>query len=196
MILFCGTSNRGKMREFQSAAPDFEIRSIEAPAPEEHGANFEENARIKARYYASRRSGWVFADDSGLEVDGLGGAPGVHSARFAGAHATDELNNRRLLERLQGVMNRTARFVCVIALARDGEVVTTFHGVVEGRILDGPRGSRGFRYDPLFFYEPFGCTFGEAADDQKRQVSHRAQALEKMLQFLRDDCRQDRSPAC
>ena len=189
MIVFCGTSNRGKLREFQMAAPDFEIRAVSAPAPDEHGATFEENARIKALYYGSRADGWVFADDSGLEVDGLGGAPGVHSARFAGADATDEANNALLLERLSAVENRAenraARFVCVIALVRNGELVRTFRGVVEGRILDAPRGSHGFGYDPLFLYEPFGCTFGEAGDERKMLVSHRAQALGEMFGYLR-----------
>lgn len=185
MILYCGTSNRGKLREFQLAAPDFEIRPVDAPPPEEHGATFEETARAKAAYYAGYAAGWVFADDSGLEVDALGGAPGVHSARFAGANATDERNNALLLNRLRGVANRTARFVCVIALARDGRVEKTFRGVVEGRILDSPRGKHGFGYDPLFYYAPFGCTFGEATDAQKMQASHRARALQAMLDFLR-----------
>jgi XTP/dITP diphosphohydrolase len=185
VIIYCGTSNRGKLREFQLAAPDFELRAVEAPPPEEHGATFEETAREKALYYAAHAPGWVFADDSGLEVDALGGAPGVHSARFAGGNANDDRNNSLLLERLRGVKNRAARFVCVIALARDGRVEQTFRGAVEGRIIDAPRGQRGFGYDPLFFYEPFGCTFGEATDAQKMQVSHRAQALQAMFDFLR-----------
>jgi XTP/dITP diphosphohydrolase len=185
MIVFCGTSNRGKLREFQLAAPDFEIRAVSAPPPEEDGTTFEENARSKALYYASRTRGWVFADDSGLEVDALGGAPGVHSARFAGPEATDEANNALLLDRLRGDSKRTARFVCVIALAKNGELMKTFRGAVEGRIIDAARGPHGFGYDPLFFYEPFGCTFGEAPDEQKMQVSHRAQALKEMFAFLR-----------
>jgi len=185
MIVFCGTSNRGKLREFQMAAPDFEIRAVSGSAPEEDGATFEENARIKAVHYSSLEKGWVFADDSGLEVDALGGEPGVHSARFAGPEATDEANNALLLSRLHGEANRQARFVCVIALAKNGEVVKTFRGAVEGRILDSPRGANGFGYDPLFFYEPFGRTFGEARDEEKMLVSHRAQALEKMFDFLR-----------
>jgi XTP/dITP diphosphohydrolase len=185
MILYCGTSNRGKLREFQLAAPDFELLPIDAPPPEEHGATFEENARIKALYYASHTSGWVFADDSGLEVDALGGAPGVHSARYAGPQATDQDNNNLLLSNLRGVENRTARFICVIALAHDGKLVKTFRGSVEGRIIDTPRGSHGFGYDPLFFHEPFGRTFGEASDEEKMQVSHRARALRQMFDYLR-----------
>lgn len=185
MIVHCGTSNRGKLREFQLAAPDFELRAVNAPPPEEHGSTFEETARAKAEYYAQFAQGWVFADDSGLEVDALHGAPGVHSARFAGPDATDARNNALLLEKLQGVKNRAARFVCVIALAHNGRVQNTFRGVVEGRIIDAPRGPHGFGYDPLFYFEPFGCTFGEAGDAQKMQVSHRAQALNAMFDYLR-----------
>lgn len=185
MIIHCGTSNRGKLREFQLAAPDFDIRAVDAPPPAEHGSTFEETARAKAEYYAQFAPGWVFADDSGLEVEALGGAPGVHSARFAGPDATDQRNNALLLDRLRGVKNRAARFVCVVALARDGRVEKTFHGAVEGRMIDAPRGTHGFGYDPLFFYEPFGCTFGEATDAQKLWVSHRARALQAMFDFLR-----------
>jgi XTP/dITP diphosphohydrolase len=185
MIIYCGTSNKGKLREFQLAAPDFELRAIEAPPPEETGATFEENARLKALYYGSRTQGWVFADDSGLEVDALSGAPGVHSARFAGLDATDRDNNNLLLDKLRGVENRAARFVCAIALVHDGKLVKTFRGVVEGRIIDEPRGPNGFGYDPLFYHDPFHGTFGEASDAQKMQVSHRAQALSQMFSFLR-----------
>jgi XTP/dITP diphosphohydrolase len=185
MIISCGTSNRGKLREFQMAAPDFEIGAISAAPPEEHGETFEANACSKALYYGALTEGYVFADDSGLEVDALGGAPGVHSARFAGDDATDAENNSLLLSRLRDIGDRSARFVCVIALVRDGALVRTFRGVVEGRILDQARGGHGFGYDPLFYYEPFGCTFGEASDQQKMQVSHRAQALDAMFEFLR-----------
>jgi XTP/dITP diphosphohydrolase len=108
----------------------------------------------------------------------------VHSARFAGPRATDAANNALLLEELKGMEDRSARFVCVIALARDGALIKTFRGVVQGRILEQPRGGHGFGYDPLFFYPPFGCTFGEASDAQKMAVSHRAQALSAMFAFL------------
>jgi XTP/dITP diphosphohydrolase len=126
----------------------------------------------------------LFADDSGLEVDALAGAPGVYSARFAGPHATDAANNQLLLSRMQGITNRTARFVCAIALATGGRLVQTFRGEVEGRLLDAPRGDTGFGYDPLFFYPPFGCTFGEAPLDRKMEVSHRAEALRRMKAYL------------
>ena len=195
MTVFCATSNPGKLREFQLAAPDFDIRKLPAcvPPPEEHGATFEENAVTKAEYYGAYTEGYLFADDSGLEVDALGGAPGVHSARYAGPEATDSDNNELLLQRLNGVADRRARFVCTIALVNNGKLVRTFRGAVEGRILDGPRGSGGFGYDPLFYYEPYGCTFGEAAIGDKMLVSHRAQALEAMFTFLRSA--QARRPA-
>jgi XTP/dITP diphosphohydrolase len=192
LIVYCATSNPGKLREFQLAAPDFDLRPlpVKAPPPEENGATFEENAAAKAEYYGQFVDGYLFADDSGLEVDALAGAPGVHSARYAGPNSTDRHNNALLLERLKGVTDRSARFVCVIALvkARTGNaaLVKTFRGSVEGRILDGPRGDGGFGYDPLFYYEPFGCTFGEAPLDRKMRVSHRAQALEAMFTFLRN----------
>lgn len=188
MIVYCATSNPGKLREFQLAAPDFDLRQLPRPVPppEETGSTFEENAALKALYYGGFADGHhLFADDSGLEVDVLGGAPGVHSARYAGPDATDADNNTLLLQRLSGVTDRTARFVCVIALVKDGKLVRTFRGSVEGRILDAPRGSGGFGYDPLFYYEAFGCTFGEAPIGDKMLVSHRAQALEGMFTFLR-----------
>jgi XTP/dITP diphosphohydrolase len=187
MTVYCATSNPGKLREFQLAAPDFDVRALPAglPPPEEHGETFEANAVEKALAYSRHTSEYLFADDSGLEVDALGGAPGVISARYAGEGSTDAANNALLLERLRGVEDRTARFVSVIALVRGGQLVKTFRGAVEGRIIDEARGSNGFGYDPLFFYEPFGCTFGEATIDQKMQISHRALALEQMFTYLR-----------
>ena len=138
MIVYCATSNPGKLREFQLAAPDFDVRALpkSVPPPDEHGETFEANAIEKAVAYGSHIDGYLFADDSGLEVDALAGAPGVHSARYAGDGATDASNNALLLERLRGVENRTARFVCVIALVLDGKLVKTFRGAVEVRIID------------------------------------------------------------
>lgn len=187
MIVYCATSNPGKLREFQLAAPDFDVRALptKIAPPEETGDTFEHNAMEKAVYYGQHVEGYLFADDSGLEVDVLNGAPGVHSARYAGERATDADNNALLLKNLEGKTNRTARFVCVIALVKDGQPVKTFRGSVEGRILDAPRGSGGFGYDPLFYHEPFGCTFGEAPIGDKMLVSHRAQALSAMFAYLR-----------
>ncbi len=192
MTLYCATTNPGKLREFRLAAETFGGRiQVEPlpgleriPPPAEHGSTFEENAVAKALYYSAHAPGPLFADDSGLEVDALGGAPGVESARFAGPQATDEANNRLLLEKLRGVENRTARFVCVIALAERGRLLRTFRGVVEGRILDEPRGANGFGYDPLFYYEPFGATFGQVPAERKMTVSHRGQALRQLMEWL------------
>jgi XTP/dITP diphosphohydrolase len=176
MKIFCATSNPGKLREFQLAAPDFEIVPLSLPAPEETGRTFEDNALLKAKYYGAQVDGYLFVDDSGIEVDALDGRPGVDSAHF---------DNTWLLEQMHAVENRTARFVCVIALVRYGELVKMFRGAVEGRVIAEPRGANGFGYDPIFFYEPFGCTFGEASTESKMRVSHRAQALDKMFTFLR-----------
>ena len=151
----------------------------------ETGLSFEENALLKARHYGRHAPGLLFADDSGLEVDALGGAPGVFSARFAGYQATDAANNRVLLETLNGVQPRSARFVCVIALVDKDEVRGIFRGSVEGEILEEPRGAAGFGYDPLFYYPPFGCTFGEATPERKLSVSHRGQALRALLDSLK-----------
>jgi XTP/dITP diphosphohydrolase len=191
--LWCATGNPGKLREFRLAArlhPEFQIELLpdfeRIPPCVEDGRTFEENATLKARHYGGPHApGLLFADDSGLEVDALGGAPGVHSARFAGADASNEANNRLLLERLQGCSNRTARFICVIALADGDRMRGLFRGAVEGEITTEPRGSGGFGYDPLFYYPPFGCTFGEATADQKFAVSHRGQALRAMLESVR-----------
>jgi XTP/dITP diphosphohydrolase len=174
--IYCATSNPGKLREFQLAAPDFEIVPVSLPAPEETGRTFEENALLKARYYGMHVDGYLFVDDSGIEVDALNGRPGVDSAHF---------DNAWLLDQLRGVENRTARFVCVIALVHAGVEPQIFRGAVEGRVIHEPRGANGFGYDPIFYYEPFGSTFGEADTEAKMRVSHRAQALEKMFTFLR-----------
>jgi XTP/dITP diphosphohydrolase len=190
VTIYCATGNPGKLREFQLAAellgidvqPLPNLRSIDAV--EETGATFEENARIKAEYYSRKAPGTLFADDSGLEVDALAGEPGVYSARYAGPHATDEDNNRLLLAKLADNPHRTARFVCVIALADNGVVRQTFRGEVEGSILHQAEGSGGFGYDPLFFYPPFGCSFGEVEAERKFSVSHRGKALRSLMQYL------------
>ncbi len=151
------------------------------PPCDETGSTFEANAVEKALYYGAHTKGWLFAEDSGLEVQALNGEPGVYSARFAGANATDDANNRLVLERLAGSTQRAARYVCVIALVHDGSLVQTFRGEVEGEILSEPRGEHGFGYDPLFYYPPFGCSFGEAARERKQAVSHRGRALVQLI---------------
>jgi XTP/dITP diphosphohydrolase len=190
-VLYCATTNAGKLREFQMALEgSFGVEPLPAiatiPPCDETGATFEENAIQKALYYSKHCDGYLFVDDSGLAVDALGGAPGVYSARWAGPDATDEANNALLIERMQGVTNRAARFVCVVALARAGRLIETFRGEVAGQLLDAPRGANGFGYDPLFYYPPFGCSFGEAPLERKMEVSHRAQALRAMSKYLQE----------
>jgi XTP/dITP diphosphohydrolase len=190
VIAYCATGNPGKLREFRLAAGQAGIRVETLPGPadmlacEETGATFEANAILKAEYYGRHAQGLLFADDSGLEVDALGGAPGVYSARFAGPDATDVANNQLLLERMRGVRDRAARFVCVIALVAGGRFQHTFRGEVEGAILEEPRGPNGFGYDPLFYYAPFACSFGEAAPERKLTVSHRGAALRDLFHYL------------
>ncbi len=189
--LYCATTNPGKLREFRlaaSAAIEIEpLPGLKNIAPvTENGQTFEENAMEKAQYYSSHCNGYLFAEDSGLSVDALGGAPGVYSARFAGLNASDADNNLLLLERLRGVQNRSARYVCVIALASAGKVIQTFRGEVEGSITEEPRGEGGFGYDPLFRFEPFGATFAELSQQQKQTISHRGRALNLLLAYIRD----------
>jgi XTP/dITP diphosphohydrolase len=192
--VYCSSSNPGKLREFALAAGEFgELPFVVEPLPglkeirppAENGDTFEENAAAKALYYSQFTSVLVFADDSGLEVDALAGAPGVCSARYAGRDASDEANNALLLERLAGSRDRRARFVCVLALAQAGHILGHFRGVVEGEMLQEARGRNGFGYDPLFFYPPLGCSFGEIAPAEKFRVSHRGQALRILFAHLR-----------
>lgn len=189
MILYCATTNPGKLREFQLAAKGRcetqvvpGMRDIE-PC-EETGVTFEENAVQKALYYSLHAPGPVFVDDSGLVVDAIHGEPGVYSARYSGENATDASNNALVLERMRGKADRSARFVCVVALAEGGRLLKTFSGVVEGELLDAPRGDGGFGYDPLFYYPPFGCTLAEVSGDRKLTVSHRGKALDAMFAWL------------
>jgi XTP/dITP diphosphohydrolase len=155
---------------------------------EETGATFSENAALKAVGASRFFDGLVIADDSGLEVDALGGAPGVVSARYSGVGATDATNRAKLLAELgkTGDAPRAARFHCVIALARGGGVVATFDGAVEGRIMDMERGDGGFGYDPLFVPDGCGQTFAELSAAVKNSLSHRARALAKLAAFLAD----------
>lgn len=193
MLLYASTTNPGKLREFLLASMQAELANItieplprlsEIVPPDETGASFEENAILKALYYSRFTTGLVFADDSGLEVRALAGAPGVRSARYAGENATDDENNSLLLHHLNGIADRSARFVSVIALAREGRVLHSFRGAVEGEMLSDPHGTSGFGYDPLFLYPPFGCTFGEIDSERKFSVSHRGQAFRNLLDWI------------
>lgn len=192
MIVYCATGNPGKLREFRRTAEQFAVDVRELPglsqlAPcEETGRTFEENAILKATYYGSHAPGLLFADDSGLEVEALAGAPGVISARYAGPGATDELNNALVLGNMRGREDRRARFVCVIALSNRGELIRTFRGIVEGELLDAPRGTEGFGYDPLFYYPPYGRSFGEVSVEEKMAVSHRGKALRALFRSIVD----------
>jgi XTP/dITP diphosphohydrolase len=187
--LYCATTNPGKLREFRLAlVGTFEVEPLPGlssiPVCDETGGTFEENAIQKALYYSKHCDGLLFVDDSGLEVGALGGAPGVYSARYAGAEANDEANNRLVLDRMRGISERAARFVSVVAEAESGRLIRTFRGEVEGRLTEAPRGSNGFGYDPLFYYPPFGCTFGEAPLERKMEASHRSKALHAMREYL------------
>jgi len=187
------TRNAHKTREIQHIlGSGFSVRDLRA-YPQiseiiETGTSFEENAKLKALGVSTKLPGLVIADDSGLEVDALGGAPGIHSARYAGANATDTEKIDKLLEELARVRakndSRRARFHCLLALARNGEVLGVFEGTAEGEITERPRGSRGFGYDPIFVPKGFERTFGELGPAEKNQLSHRARALEKLRTFL------------
>jgi len=193
MIVYACSSNRAKLEELilagqGSGIPRLRIEPLpglqEIPAPVENGASFEENASLKAKHYSASTEEFILADDSGLEVSALHGAPGIYSARYAGPNATDAANNDLLLCRLENQENRKGRFVCSVALARAGHVLTTVRGSVEGEILKQRRGDRGFGYDPLFFYPPLGRTFAELTRDEKLAVSHRGQALRNLFIYL------------
>ncbi len=152
---------------------------------EENGVKFEENAVIKA--LAAAKSGFIgIGDDSGLEVDALDGAPGVYSARYAGEHGNDKANNELLLKNLEGVVNRSGRFVCALACAdpKDGRILIV-RGTAEGEILTEEQGEGGFGYDPLFYYPPLGKTFGELTAEEKNQISHRSDAVKKLAELLK-----------
>jgi XTP/dITP diphosphohydrolase len=201
--LFLASSNPGKLREFRALAgsavatgvtdppddgveielfPGFDsLRTFEEDAP-----TFAENAAGKALHYSRLGGGCVFADDSGLVVPALGGAPGVHSARYAGPSATDTDRIAKLLGELRGKhdLQRAAYFVCAIALAQQGRAVSIVTARVDGQILESPRGSGGFGYDPVFYFPALKKTFAELLPAEKNQISHRGKAFRKMLRSL------------
>jgi XTP/dITP diphosphohydrolase len=190
--MLVASSNPGKLREYRALAaghavelalfPDFDS----LPACEEAAPTFAENAAGKALHYSRLASDAVIADDSGLVVPALGGAPGPKSARYGGASATDADRVRKLLDEMRGKMGgeRRARFVCVLAMAQQGRLLAIFSDFVEGTLLEAPRGTGGFGYDPIFFYAPLGKTFAELAREEKNQHSHRGKACRKLLAFL------------
>ena len=189
MKIFLATGNKHKIKEIEKIfkMDNVEILSIndgiEIPEVEEDGTTFEENSKKKALEIAKFTNMITIADDSGLCVDALDGAPGVYSARYAGEHGNDLDNNKKLVRELQGIEDRKARFVCVITLAKPTGETYSFRGEVEGDIIDVPQGTEGFGYDPHFFMKEYGKTLAEIPEI-KNKISHRARALEKLKENL------------
>lgn len=187
--LFIATRNPGKLRELEAILGHLQVAlepALTMPEVAETGTTFSENAELKAREAAAWGGDWALADDSGLEVDALGGGPGVHSNRFAGESTTEEDRNEALLRLMDGVPDghRTARYRAAVALAApDGRVWIT-EGTCEGVILREGRGSGGFGYDPLFFLPEYGCTMAELPPEEKNRISHRARALAEALPII------------
>jgi XTP/dITP diphosphohydrolase len=191
--LLLASQNPGKLAEMRKLAAGLPFRVVGPrdvgiqEAPEETGQTFQENAVLKARYYAGRSGLLTAADDSGLSVDALDGGPGLYSSRFGGEGASDADRNRLLLEQLLGIPDerRGARFTSAVAVVRGSDVLFQAQESVEGRIAAAARGPNGFGYDPLFFYPPFGRTFGEVPPEDKDRVSHRGKAFARLREFLK-----------
>jgi XTP/dITP diphosphohydrolase len=191
--LLLATTNAGKLREIRDVLAGLAV-GVRALAdyppvaePEETGHTFEENARAKALHYAAATRALVVAEDSGLEIDALDLAPGVHSARFCADDAPTYPEKFALIYRMleqRRAPDSAARFVCALALARPGEILFEARGTIEGRIISPPRGVSGFGYDPIFFYPPFNCTLAEVPADRKSSVSHRGRAFRQLRTFL------------
>lgn len=194
LSLVLATTNAGKLREIRQVLSGLpvEVSTLDAfpglTEAEENGSTFAENARAKALHYAAGTGRLVVAEDSGLEIDALGGEPGVHSARFAADTAPTYPEKFALIYRLlrerDGAVKSPARFVCALALAEPGTVLFEATGRVEGRITEPPRGSGGFGYDPIFYYPPFEGTLAEVDADRKASVSHRGQAFRQLREYL------------
>ena len=189
--LAIATTNLGKLREIELLLEGLPVELVtlsawpDLAAPEEPGPAFADNARVKALYYAARTGELTVAEDSGLEIDALGGAPGVESARLGGPTSTYPEKFALIYDalRARGVRDSPARFVCALAVARDRRIVFETRGTVEGRVAPAPKGSGGFGYDPIFFYPPLGCTLAEAGD-RKAAVSHRGEAFRALRAWL------------
>jgi XTP/dITP diphosphohydrolase len=190
--LLVATTNRDKVREIEQLLSDvpYVIVTLQSwaliPPPPESAQTFIQNARDKARYYAEATGELTVAEDSGLEIDALEGAPGVESARFGGVAASYARKFALIYDalRAKGTIESPARFVCALALVRDGEVLFETTGTIEGRIAPEPRGANGFGYDPIFFYPPYQRTLAEVTAHEKAAVSHRGEAFRALRQFL------------
>ncbi len=187
--LLIATGNSHKTDEIRAIlGEDYVVSDLKAHPEllevEETGTTFLENATLKAVEISKQVEGLILSDDSGLEVDALGGEPGVYSSRYAGEAGNDAANNKKLLHELQGEDIRTARFRCVMVLAQDGEVLASFDGAVEGRMLSELHGEGGFGYDPLFVPDGYDQTFSQLSEGIKNQLSHRAVAMQKIVAWL------------
>lgn len=190
--IIVATKNAGKVAEFKMALSGLPYKVLSLadlgsfPEAPEEGQTFAENACFKAQFYAKLTGKLCLADDSGLEVDYLNGAPGVYSARYAGEHASDEDNNQKLLQQLTGTApeQRTGRFRCVLVLADSEKVWCTSDGTVEGIVLSEPRGTNGFGYDPLLFVPTLGRSMAELSPTEKNEISHRGRAIRELVKQL------------
>ena len=185
------TGNKGKIREFERAFSHMNITCVpvkeltQVEEPEETGTTFMENALLKARYYCEATGLPCLADDSGLTVDALNGAPGVYSARYAGDHGDDEANNQKLISELQGKKDRTAHYVCALALVYPNGRELMAEGACDGLIHDEPKGTNGFGYDPYFYVPQFEQTMAELDIDTKETISHRGLALRQLVKQVK-----------
>jgi XTP/dITP diphosphohydrolase len=188
--LLLATTNSGKLKEITGILEGVPIELVTLndldpiAEPHETGATFAENARLKARYYSTVTGLASVADDSGIEIDALDRAPGVHSARWHGTDYPAKFRKIQELFRERGVSGSTARFVCCVALADRDSILVETTGTVEGGIVAEPRGSNGFGYDPIFYYPPFGCTLAELDREKKASVSHRGKAFRALREYL------------
>lgn len=189
--ILIATRNAHKTEEISHMlGADFQVTDLNGkdfPSVEETGTTFLENATLKAVEISKLTEGMVISDDSGLEVDALGGEPGVYSSRYGGEDGNDRLNNEKLMSKLAKLSpsaSRSARFRCVMVIAKDGQRLAHFSGSVEGRIIDAPKGGHGFGYDPLFIPEGYEETFAELDSSVKNTLSHRARALQQVIEWL------------
>ena len=193
MRLLVATTNPNKLREISGILADIDVELVALDAfqpvaePEETGHTFAENARAKAVYYSTKLGVVAVAEDSGLEIDALGGEPGIHSARYGGAALPYPEKFAILYAKLRErrAPDSTARFVCALAVARGAQILFEARGTVEGRVADVPRGTHGFGYDPMFYYPPLDRTLAELSDGEKALVSHRGQAFRQLHAYLR-----------